>query len=59
MRQAKQEANEYRRQIQALNCDIDALKSTVRVITSFFVSAALLCSPVLDYLFFLFVLSMH
>ncbi|KAG9260379.1 peripherin isoform X1 [Astyanax mexicanus] len=28
MRQAKQEANEFRRQIQSLNCDIDALKST-------------------------------
>ncbi|KAG7319047.1 hypothetical protein KOW79_017521 [Hemibagrus wyckioides] len=28
MRQAKQEANEFRRQIQSLNCEIDALKST-------------------------------
>ncbi|XP_026883784.1 peripherin [Electrophorus electricus] len=28
MRQAKQEANEFRRQIQGLNCEIDALKST-------------------------------
>lgn len=29
MRQAKQEANEFRRQIQSLSCEIDALKSTV------------------------------
>ncbi|XP_072522014.1 peripherin isoform X2 [Salminus brasiliensis] len=28
MRQAKQEANDFRRQIQGLNCEIDALKST-------------------------------
>lgn len=28
LRQAKQEANESRRQIQSLNCDIDALKNT-------------------------------
>ncbi|KAL4623713.1 peripherin-like isoform X1 [Arapaima gigas] len=28
LRQAKQEANEFRRQIQALTCEIDALKST-------------------------------
>ncbi|XP_060713555.1 peripherin [Tachysurus vachellii] len=28
MRQAKQEANEFRRQIQSLNCEIDGLKST-------------------------------
>ncbi|XP_062843158.1 peripherin [Trichomycterus rosablanca] len=28
MRQAKQEANEFRRQVQSVNCDIDALKST-------------------------------
>lgn len=30
LRQAKQEANESRRQIQSLNCDIEALKNTVR-----------------------------
>lgn len=30
LRQAKQEANESRRQIQSLNCEIDALKNTVR-----------------------------
>lgn len=29
LRQAKQEANESRRQIQSLNCEIDALKNTV------------------------------
>lgn len=29
MRQAKQEANESRRQIQSLSCEIDALKNTV------------------------------
>lgn len=29
LRQAKQEANESRRQIQSLNCDIEALKNTV------------------------------
>lgn len=34
MRQAKQEANESRRQIQALNCEVDALKSTVGIISS-------------------------
>ncbi|KAK1795109.1 hypothetical protein P4O66_010284 [Electrophorus voltai] len=28
LRQAKQEANEYRRQIQALTCEVDALKGT-------------------------------
>ncbi|XP_056155054.1 vimentin [Lampris incognitus] len=28
IRQAKQEANEYRRQVQALTCEVDALKST-------------------------------
>ena len=30
IRQAKQEANESRRQIQSLNCEVDALKNTVR-----------------------------
>lgn len=30
LRQAKQESNESRRQIQSLNCEIDALKNTVR-----------------------------
>lgn len=30
LRQAKQDANESRRQIQSLNCEIDALKNTVR-----------------------------
>lgn len=29
LRQAKQDANESRRQIQSLNCEIDALKNTV------------------------------
>lgn len=29
LRQAKQEANESRRQIQSLNCEIEALKNTV------------------------------
>lgn len=29
LRQSKQESNEYRRQIQSLTCEIDALKSTV------------------------------
>ena len=29
LRQAKQEANEYRRQIQAVNCDLEALRGTV------------------------------
>lgn len=33
LRQAKQEANESRRQIQSLNCEIDALKNTVRLNT--------------------------
>lgn len=42
MRQAKQEANEYRRQIQSLNCDIDALKSTVGVIASLFLFSCVL-----------------
>lgn len=30
LRQAKQEANESRRQMQSLNCEVDALKNTVR-----------------------------
>ena len=30
IRQAKQEANESRRQIQSLNCEVDAMKNTVR-----------------------------
>lgn len=29
IRQAKQDANEYRRQVQALTCEVDALKGTV------------------------------
>lgn len=29
LRQAKQEANEYRRQIQVLNCDLEALRGAV------------------------------
>lgn len=29
LRMAKQEANEYRRQVQALTCEVDALKGTV------------------------------
>ena len=29
LRQAKQEANEYRRQMQVLNCDLEALRGTV------------------------------
>lgn len=28
---AKQEANDYRRQVQALTCEVDALKGTVSV----------------------------
>lgn len=31
LRMAKQEANEYRRQVQALTCEVDALKGTVSV----------------------------
>lgn len=31
LRAAKQEANEYRRQVQALNCEVDALKGTVSI----------------------------
>lgn len=31
LRVAKQEANEYRRQVQALTCEVDALKGTVSV----------------------------
>lgn len=38
LRQAKQEANESRRQIQSLNCEIDALKNTVRPNTTCHVS---------------------
>ena len=34
LRQAKQEANESRRQIQSLNCEIDALKNTVSLNTT-------------------------
>lgn len=30
LRQAKQEANESRRQIQSLTCEVDAMKNTVR-----------------------------
>lgn len=33
LRQAKQEANEYRRQIQAVTCDLEALRGTVRPLT--------------------------
>lgn len=29
LRQAKQEANEYRRQMQVLNCDLESLRGTV------------------------------
>lgn len=29
LRMAKQEANEYRRQVQSLTCEVDALKGTV------------------------------
>lgn len=29
LRQAKQESNEYRRQVQSLTCEVDALKGTV------------------------------
>lgn len=29
IRQAKQDANEYRRQVQTLTCEVDALKGTV------------------------------
>lgn len=29
LRQAKQEANEYRRQIQVLNCDLESLRGAV------------------------------
>lgn len=29
LRQAKQEANEYRRQIQVVTCDLEALRGTV------------------------------
>lgn len=29
LRHAKQDANEYRRQVQALTCDLDALRGTV------------------------------
>lgn len=32
LRQAKQEANEYRRQIQALTCDLEALRGTVSLL---------------------------
>lgn len=31
IRQAKQDANEYRRQVQALTCEVDALKGTVSI----------------------------
>ena len=31
LRLAKQEANDYRRQVQALTCEVDALKGTVSV----------------------------
>lgn len=31
LRVAKQEANEYRRQVQALTCEVDSLKGTVSV----------------------------
>lgn len=32
LRQAKQESNEYRRQVQSLTCEVDALKGTVSII---------------------------
>lgn len=38
LRQAKQEANESRRQIQSLNCEIDALKNTVSQNPLFFLA---------------------
>lgn len=43
LRQAKQEANEYRRQIQSLTCEVDALKGSVsrRQQLFFFIAAAL------------------
>lgn len=31
IRQAKLDANEYRRQVQALTCEVDALKGTVSI----------------------------
>lgn len=31
LRQAKQESNEYRRQVQSLTCEVDALKGTVSI----------------------------
>lgn len=42
LRQAKQEANEYRRQIQSLTCEVDALKGSVSTRQQlFFITAAL------------------
>lgn len=32
LRQAKQESNEYRRQVQTLTCEVDALKGTVSIV---------------------------
>lgn len=32
LRQAKQESNEYRRQVQSLTCEVDALKGTVSIV---------------------------
>lgn len=34
LRVAKQEANDYRRQVQALTCEVDALKGTVSMALS-------------------------
>lgn len=34
LRVAKQEANDYRRQVQALTCEVDALKGTVSIHTA-------------------------
>lgn len=34
LRQAKQEANDYRRQLQVLNCDLEALRGAVSLASS-------------------------
>lgn len=50
LRQAKQEANESRRQIQSLNCEIDALKNTVRQSATCCLSAEIIvCSANVPY----------
>lgn len=43
LRQAKQEANESRRQIQSLNCEVDALKNTVSTNATSY-SSVLICN---------------